>query len=118
HEQMSYGAEIVELSELFFTDTPKLDDVAKEVLAGETVPVVLNAFHKVLGEIELFDVASIKAGIKTVQKETGVKGKNLFMPIRVAVTGQSHGPELGETIELLGREKAKAHLEAAIANLG
>ncbi|MHC5552444.1 glutamate--tRNA ligase [Carnobacterium maltaromaticum] len=118
HEQMSYGAEIVELSELFFTDTPKLDDVAKEVLAGETVPVVLNAFHKVLGEIELFDVASIKAGIKIVQKETGVKGKNLFMPIRVAVTGQSHGPELGETIELLGREKAKAHLEAAIANLG
>lgn len=70
-----------------------------------------------LDEIETFDVASIKAGIKTVQKETGIKGKNLFMPIRVAVTGQSHGPELGETIELLGRAKAKAHLEAAIANL-
>lgn len=36
-------------------------------------------------------------------KETGVKEKS-FMPIRVAVSGQMHGPELPETIELLGRE--------------
>lgn len=117
HEQMSYGAEIVELASLFFTETPNLDEAAKEVLAGETVPEVLKAFDKVLSELETFDVASIKAGIKTVQKETGIKGKNLFMPIRVAVTGQTHGPELGETIELLGREKAKAHLQTAIAHL-
>ncbi|MEG0474653.1 MAG: glutamate--tRNA ligase [Carnobacterium sp.] len=117
HEQMSYGAEIVELSSLFFTETPELDEVAKEVLAGETVSEVLHAFYDVLDTLETFDVASIKAGIKTVQKETGIKGKNLFMPIRVAVTGQSHGPELGETIELLGREKTKAHLKTAIAHL-
>ncbi|WP_313467272.1 glutamate--tRNA ligase [Carnobacterium sp.] len=117
HEQMSYGAEIVGLASLFFTETPDLDEAAKEVLAGETVPEVLKAFDKVLSELETFDVASIKAGIKTVQKETGIKGKNLFMPIRVAVTGQTHGPELGETIELLGREKAKAHLQTAIAHL-
>ena len=117
HEQMSYGAEIVELSSLFFTETPELDEVAKEVLAGETVSEVLHAFYGVLDTLETFDVASIKAGIKTVQKETGIKGKNLFMPIRVAVTGQSHGPELGETIELLGREKTKAHLKTAIAHL-
>ncbi|MEI5994085.1 glutamate--tRNA ligase [Candidatus Enterococcus mansonii] len=108
--QMSYAAEIVGLSELFFNEHPVLDDAAKEVLAGETVPTVLVAFKAQLEAMDVVDVPSIKAGIKAVQKETGVKGKNLFMPIRVAVSGQMHGPELGDTIELLGKEKALEHL--------
>lgn len=112
--QMSYAAEIVELSELFFNEHPVLDDAAKEVLAGETVPLVLAAFKEQLEAMAVVDVASVKAGIKAVQKETGVKGKNLFMPIRVAVSGQMHGPELGDTIELLGKEKALDHLNKVL----
>lgn len=108
--QMSYAAEIVNVSELFFNEHPVLDDAAKEVLAGETVPTVLAAFKAQLEAMDVVDVPSIKAGIKAVQNETGVKGKNLFMPIRVAVSGQVHGPELGDTIELLGKEKALDHL--------
>ncbi|MGM0218931.1 glutamate--tRNA ligase [Enterococcus sp. AZ126] len=108
--QMSYAAEIVNVSELFFNEHPVLDDAAKEVLAGETVPAVLSAFKAQLEAMEVVDVPSIKAAIKAVQQETGVKGKNLFMPIRVAVSGQMHGPELGDTIELLGKEKALDHL--------
>ena len=49
--------------------------------------------------------------IKEVQKETGIKGKQLFMPIRVAVTGQMHGPELPNTIEVLGKEKVLSRLK-------
>ncbi|MFK4567710.1 glutamate--tRNA ligase [Enterococcus sp. UD-01] len=112
--QMSYAAEIVSLSELFFNEHPVLDDAAKEVLAGETVPQVLKAFKAQLEAMEVVDVQNIKAGIKAVQKETGVKGKNLFMPIRVAVSGQMHGPELGDTIELLGKEKALDHLNKVL----
>ena len=48
--------------------------------------------------------------IKEVQ-ETGIKGKQLFMPIRVAVTGQMHGPELPNTIEVLGKEKVLSRLK-------
>lgn len=112
--QMSYAAEIVPLSELFFNDDLTLDDAAQEVLAAETVPTVLAQFKTEILNLETFDVPSIKAAIKAVQKETGVKGKNLFMPIRVAVSGQMHGPELGETIELLGKEKTVEHLNAIL----
>ncbi|KAF1295138.1 glutamate--tRNA ligase [Enterococcus sp. JM4C] len=112
--QMSYAAEIVEVSNLFFIEHPVLDEAAKEVLAGETVPTVLAAFKKELEALDTVDVLSVKAAIKAVQKETGVKGKNLFMPIRVAVSGQMHGPELGETIELLGKEKALDHLNKVL----
>ncbi|MGP6140638.1 glutamate--tRNA ligase [Jeotgalibaca sp. A127] len=117
HDQMSYAAEIVELSELFFAETLELDETEKEVLASETVPTVLNAFKEKLAAIEPFEEAEIKAAIKEVQKETGVKGKNLFMPIRVAISGEMHGPELGKTIEVLGREKSLNHLDTVLASL-
>ena len=57
-----------------------------------------------LNALDVFDAASIKAAIKAVQKETGHKGKNLFMPIRVVTTGQTSGPELPAAIALIGKE--------------
>lgn len=112
--QMSYAAEIVEVSRLFFNEHPVLDEAAKEVLTGETVPTVLQAFKEQLEAMDVVDALTVKAAIKTVQKETGIKGKNLFMPIRVAVSGQTHGPELADTVELLGKEKALAHLNQVV----
>ncbi|MFC5559542.1 glutamate--tRNA ligase [Ureibacillus thermophilus] len=111
HNQMSYGAEIVELSSLFFKDEVEYDEEAKEVLAWEHVKDVISAFKRQLEALETFDAPSIKASMKEVQKETGYKGKNLFMPIRVATTGQTHGPDLANTIELVGKEKVLARLE-------
>lgn len=117
HEQMSYAAEIVELSELFFNETVTFNEAEKEVLAGETVPTVLEAFKEKLVAVEPFEEKEIKAAIKEVQKETGIKGKNLFMPIRVAISGEMHGPEIGKTIEVLGREKSLSHLEMALSDI-
>lgn len=112
--QMSYAAQIVELSDLFFVEHPTLDEAAKEVLANDTVPIVLQAFKEKLTALPVVDAQSVKAAIKEIQKETGVKGKNLFMPIRIAVSGQMHGPELPDTVELLGREKALNHLNKVL----
>ncbi|EMR06355.1 Glutamate--tRNA ligase [Bhargavaea cecembensis DSE10] len=111
-EQMSFGAEIVELSAQFFNDGIEYDEEAKAVLSGEQVPEVMTAFRAKLEELETFDPASIKSAIKAVQKETGHKGKNLFMPIRVVTTGQTHGPELQEAISLLGRDKVIRRVSA------
>ena len=110
HEQMSFGAEIVELSSLFFQDIIEYSEEAKEVLAGEQVPEVMAAFKVQLETLENFDADAIKLAIKAVQKETGHKGKNLFMPIRVVTTGQTHGPELPNAIALIGKEKVIARV--------
>lgn len=115
--QMSYAKEIVELSSLFFNDTLTFDDAAKEVLSDDQVPEVLEAFKVQLNNIEEFDVPTIKQAIKAVQKETGAKGKKLFMPIRVAVSGQMHGPELAETILLLGKDQATEHINLALKEI-
>ncbi|MFS0644877.1 glutamate--tRNA ligase [Siminovitchia sp. 179-K 8D1 HS] len=113
-EQMSYGAEIVELSKQFFQDEIQYDGDAAAVLEEEQVPDVLQAFYDQISALEPFEAAGIKQAMKNVQKATGHKGKKLFMPIRVAVTGATRGPELPNAIELLGKEKVKNRLERLI----
>lgn len=113
-EQMSYGAEIVKLSELFFKEDIEYNEEAKEVLAGDQVPDVLKTFLEEARQLEPFTAENIKTAIKSVQKATGQKGKKLFMPIRVAVTGQTHGPELPIALQLLGKEKVVGRLEKLV----
>ncbi|MGQ7407931.1 glutamate--tRNA ligase [Streptococcus suis] len=117
--QLSSADEIVGLTDLFFSDFPELTDEEKEVMAGETVPTVLNAFKEKLEAMtdEDFQPDNIFPQIKAVQKETGIKGKNLFMPIRIAVSGEMHGPELPNTIYLLGREKSIQHIDNMLKSL-
>lgn len=103
-DQMSYGAEIVELSSLFFKDEVTFDEEAKAVISEEQVPEVLQAFLAEIDLLDEFTAPEIQASIKAVQKGTGHKGKKLFMPIRVAATGQTHGPDLPKAIALIGKE--------------
>lgn len=111
-EQMSFGAEIVELTEMFFKKEIDYSEEAKAVLAEEQVPEVLKAFAEEISSLEEFSADEIKTATKAVQKATGQKGKKLFMPIRVATTGETHGPELPKAISLLGKETVLARLES------
>ncbi|WP_312473882.1 glutamate--tRNA ligase [Neobacillus sp.] len=113
-EKMSFGAEIIGLSDIFFKDEAEYEADAKEILAGEQVPEVLKAFSHELDQLESFQADGIKAAMKAVQKSTGHKGKNLFMPIRAAVTGQTHGPDLPQAIELLGKHKVQMRIHKII----
>ncbi|SFM38423.1 glutamate--tRNA ligase [Salibacterium qingdaonense] len=112
-EQMHCAAEITKLTELFFQSGIDYNEDAKDVLSGEQVPEVLEQFSKELEALEAFEPDEIKAAIKSVQKATGHKGKKLFMPIRAAVTGQTHGPELPQAIALLGEETVQERLKHA-----
>ncbi|MDY0943496.1 glutamate--tRNA ligase [Priestia megaterium] len=111
-EQMSFGAEIVELTEMFFKKEIDYSEEAKAVLAEEQVPEVLKAFAEEISSLKEFSADEIKAATKAVQKATGQKGKKLFMPIRVATTGETHGPELPKAISLLGKETVLARLQS------
>jgi nondiscriminating glutamyl-tRNA synthetase len=111
-DHLRFGAEIVSLSDLFFQDVPELNDEAAIVMAEETVPTVLGAFRSHIDSAppQDFTIDNIKAWIKAVQVATSIKGKGLFMPIRVALTGQTHGPDLNGTIWLLGRDEVLKRL--------
>ncbi len=47
---------------------------------------------------------------KTITADTGKKGRDLFMPLRLALTGRDHGPEMKKLLPFIGRERALARL--------
>ena len=112
--QMSYGAEIIELTKQFFIEEIKFDEEELEILKQDTTVAVFEDFLEKLEVAGDFSSENIKTLIKTIQKDTGVKGKNLFMPITIASTGSMHGPELNTSLELLGRDRVVARVKAAL----
>lgn len=54
-----------------------------------------------------WDHQTWKNWTESVKATTGRKGKNLFMPLRLALTGQAHGPELADLLVLIGPEKTR-----------
>ncbi|WP_232699773.1 glutamate--tRNA ligase [Brevibacillus daliensis] len=116
-EQMSYCAQIVPLSALFFLEEVAYEEDAKAVLKEPQVKEVLTSFRQHLNASAEYTVEAISAALKATQKETGCKGKALFMPVRVAITGQAHGRDLGQTIFLIGQEKVAKRLEQVIKSL-
>ncbi|MFC6648359.1 glutamate--tRNA ligase [Paenibacillus rhizoplanae] len=113
-EQMTAASDIIGLSELFFRSHLELETEAAQVLAEAQVPEVLSAFLAKVEAAEDFSAPHMAVLIKEVQKETGHKGKALFMPIRVALTGQMHGRDLNATIALLGRSRVIERLKSQI----
>jgi nondiscriminating glutamyl-tRNA synthetase len=111
-EGLSKLSEIVEKVDIFFADTviPR-DDKALEILQWEETPTVLKAFKEALEGVEEVDMEFAKSVMKGIQKSTGVKGKKLFMPVRVALTGADHGPELVNIIYLLGKQNILKRIE-------
>jgi glutamyl-tRNA synthetase len=85
-------------------------DVDAEVDGGGEV---VRAARDALAELEPFTAAEIEACLRTVVEQLGLKPRQGFQPIRVAVTGSNVSPGLFESIELLGRETTLARLNAA-----
>ncbi|QOT71044.1 MULTISPECIES: glutamate--tRNA ligase [Sphingobium] len=57
-----------------------------------------------------FDAAIWRTLTEALKSETGRKGKALFLPLRRALTGLDHGPDMGQLLPLIGREEALARL--------
>ncbi len=64
---------------------------------------------------EPWDHSTWKVWTDNVKVETGAKGRALFMPLRLALTGRDHGPELAQLLPLIGRHKADARLRGESA---
>jgi glutamyl-tRNA synthetase len=76
-------------------------------------PVLAEARAQLVG-VEPFTAERIEAELRALAERLGLKPRQAFQPIRVAVTGSKVSPGLFESIELLGREEAVARLDAAI----
>lgn len=62
-----------------------------------------------------YDATTWSAFVNAVKEKTGAKGKALFMPLRQALTGLDHGPEMAALFPLIGEERARKRLQGVAA---
>lgn len=101
---ISYGKQIVDEVKIFFNKDLELDEECKEFMKEDGIDNLIKVFRDEIASIEDWNVESINNAINISKEKTGMKGKMLYMPIRIKVSGVMHGPELGDTIYLLGKE--------------
>lgn len=117
-ERLKTLAEIVDLAAFFFADGVDIDaDAARKAFAGEKTAQILLKAREEIETVEPFETTTIERLLRSIPATLDVKPKAAFQAIRVAVTGRLISPPLFETVELLGREKTKDRLSAALAYL-
>jgi glutamyl-tRNA synthetase len=90
-----------------------------EVTAGDISPPPLPAEHDYLTEAlellppEPWDATTWSGWTRALKTSTGRMGKALFQPLRLALTGEPHGPELAELLPLIGHARAAQRLHLA-----
>ena len=114
---ISYMAEITDHVDVFFNDEFKVeDDMAIEVLKGEQVPDVLKVLQAKLEKEELYP-EMVKALLKEICTDLNLGGKKVFMPVRVALTGKTKGPEIHDLIPLLGPERVAKRINNSMSQI-
>jgi nondiscriminating glutamyl-tRNA synthetase len=102
--------------EIYFGDRFAFEADAKAMLGSAEAKQVVTCFRE---EVEKAGGVSSEAVLGTIQntvkEKTGVKGKNLFMPMRASVTGKLHGPELKLVLPLLSAEETLRRIDLSLA---
>lgn len=98
--------------DIFFDDKYEITAEARQMLEKESARRVLKAFTEYLQTSVAAGQEIYPAAIKYTREKAGVKGKDLFMPIRAALTGRLHGPELDKIFAILGKNTALNRLKS------
>jgi nondiscriminating glutamyl-tRNA synthetase len=111
-EQILFGQQIRDLVQPILQPLPPSDEEAIQLLTSEDGKNSLRLFIEKLQALTVLDGPSIKGIFKAIQTETGLKGKPLFMPVRLKLTGLLHGAELASLIPILGKALTLKRLQA------
>lgn len=115
NERVHKLTELPEKIAFLFGETVDLDEksVAK-VLAKEDAARALTACAEALEGVEAWAEAPIEEALRAVCEKLELKPKKVFQPLRVAVCGNMVSPPLFGSVELLGRERTLARIQAAL----
>jgi len=113
HERMTVLGEAVDMLGFLFVDEASFerDSADVEKLLDDDGLAVVRAAHDALAALGSWDTAAIEEALRrALVEELGLKPRNAFGPVRVAITGRRVSPPLFESMELLGRERSLSRL--------
>jgi len=100
--------------DIFFDEKFHISDEAADLLKDKTASVVIRALYDALNHPDITDENLYDDLIKRVREKTGLKARDLFMPVRAAITGRISGPELRKIFSILGKKSILVRLKHAI----
>ena len=114
-ERMKKLTDYVPLTEFLFVDrvNPPLEELIPKKSNAKEVVMILEKSVDAFGALSEWTTPVLEDRARGLVKELSVKGRTLFMAMRVAVTGSRVSPPLFESMELLGKEKSLARIAAA-----
>jgi len=123
HERVDKLEDFVEYARFFFVGEVAYDGEAREKLvakkrtAAETADALGRLLEERLDPLLDWTAATLEAAMRSFAEQIAWKPGDLFMPVRIGVTGKAATPPLFETMEVLGREVCRRRLRRAIETL-
>lgn len=102
------------LMSIFFDDRFGLDSGSEEALTKDGAADLFQEFRRSIESVDEVTPESYKSLVLEIGKKLGIKGKQLYLPLRAAVTGKTAGPELDRVVPLLGKETVLKRLGMAL----
>lgn len=110
-ERISVLSDIVGFTEFFFREVEYDPRAVDKILTRDRAAEVLKSAQSRLETLDDFDTQNIEAELRGLSEELDLKAKEVFQPIRVAVTGSMVSPPLFESIDILGKDVALQRLQ-------
>lgn len=118
-ERIKTLSEFKKITDFFFKEDLEVNDgdLGKMVLKyskdGDTATDIISDVYDVLSANKNWEKDKLEKGLRKLVEEKGWKPKQVFMTIRIAISGKEATPPLFDTLEVLGREKTLTRLEKA-----
>jgi glutamyl-tRNA synthetase len=102
----------------FLVERRPYDDRAWEKVMRDGARERLRVAREALAQVEPFDTDGVESALRGVVEELGVKPKDVFQPVRVAISGTTVSPGIFESVAALGQDEAIARIDAALDRTG
>jgi glutamyl-tRNA synthetase len=98
----------------FLVEPQDFDDKAWDKVMKDGAAERLGAAREALSSAESFDTESVEAALRGVVERLGVKPKEVFQPVRVAISGTTVSPGIFESVAVLGRDETLSRIDRAL----
>ncbi len=112
-DELTALADIGEHIAIFFDGRYQMTSEAAQILDSAGAKKVVLAFGEYLESAVGSPIEMYAAAIRHAREKSGLKGRDLFMPVRAALTGKVQGPELERVFAVIGKESAARRLKQA-----
>lgn len=114
-EGLTSLSEMTAAARLFFVQDVEISgEIFATIISKESSRKVLESLLVALPELPFADPKGCKAAVDLIGKTLGLKGKELYWPVRAAISGATSGPDLGNLISILGKNRVQSRLESAL----